>query len=215
MTGSGHLGPEWVPGLTTAGVSGAYIALVLKRHLIIPPLLAALAACGAVTGEEPPDGLSRYHGDRFQLDYPSGWGVREGKTGSRPSVQFNGPSRDDGTRAAEVQVIDWGEWRNSLLDKLVQFRGAAPRSGYKIEKEEPVMVTGAQAAHRFHYSTEIRTVTGAKVRMRLTETFVLTEKRRLLDVIARSPEGTSGQGPLATVLGSFSVDEKDGWFGDR
>ncbi|TDC80857.1 hypothetical protein [Actinomadura sp. 7K507] len=188
---------------------------MLKRHLIIPPLLAALAACGVVTGDEAPAGLSRYDGDRFRIDYPSGWSVREGESGGRPAVQFNGPSRDDGTRSAEVQVIDWGGWRNSLQDKVVQFRGAAPRSGYEIGDEEPVLVPGARAAHRFHYSNEIRTATGAKIRMRITETFVLTEKQRLLDVVTRSPEGAAGKDRLATILGSFAVEEKDGWFGDR
>lgn len=185
---------------------------MLTRRLLVLPLLAALTACGTVAEDPPAAGLERYHGDRFLIDYPAGWGVREGESGNRPSVQFNGPAREDGTRAAEVQVIDWGDWRNSLLDKVVQFRGAAPRAGYTIEKDEPVMVPGAESAHRFHLTNRITTVTGAKVRMRITETFVLTKKRRLLDVIVRSPKDGVERKRLDAVLGSLVVQEKDGWF---
>ncbi|WP_030172674.1 hypothetical protein [Spirillospora albida] len=186
--------------------------MLTRRLLVALPLLVALAACGAVAEDSPAAGLERYHGDRFVIDYPSGWAVREGESGNRPSVQFNGPAREDGTRAAEVQVVDWGVWRNTLLDKVVQFRGAAPRSGYTIEKDEPVMVSGAESAHRFHLTNRITTVTGAKVRMRVTETFVLTKKRRLLHVIVRSPKDGAERRRLDTVLGSLVVQEKDGWF---
>lgn len=174
-------------------------------------LVMAVSACGAAGAGDRPSGFEEYKGDLYRVDYPAGWLVRE--TDERATVEFNGPDRKDGTRDGEVRITDWGDWNTALRDKAMQFRTAAPRSGYRIEEDVPVIVNGAQEAHRFVVSYDARTVTGAKVRMRMTDTFVLTGERVLLELVVRAPKESADLERTKKIVDSFQVKEEKAWFG--
>ncbi|MQY03847.1 hypothetical protein [Actinomadura macrotermitis] len=151
-------------------------------------------------------GFREHVTDEYRLAYPSEWTtVRKRDRQGTFWEEFNGPATENGAYSGQARVAAWTRWPYQLQDKLVQYRASAGRNGYRILKEERIVVKGAVAAHRFEVAQQTRTATGALVPLRGTETFALTADHILVDLSVRAPEKDYGTTRLPQILASFEV----------
>ncbi|MEW2352525.1 hypothetical protein [Spirillospora sp. NPDC029432] len=168
---------------------------------------AGAVACGG--GDEPapvPQGFREHRTDAYTVAYPATWRVQEGKDErNRPFVEMNGPVNAAGAYEGQVRVGRWDRFPLAFEDQLVQFRGLAKAAGYTIAKDTKVSIDGAARAHRFEAVYSRTTASGATVRLAMTDTFVLTEDKVLLEFVVRSPEGAAARSRAPEILRSFRV----------
>jgi hypothetical protein len=176
--------------------------------LAVVAVVQAVGGCGFGSDEPPPTpaGFQRHRADAYTVAYPAGWQIRDGKDErGRPYTEINGPVTPEGAYVGQVRVGRWNRYPGRLEDQLTQFRALAMASGYTIQSDRRVSIDGAGQAHRFEVAYRRTTGTGATVRLKMTDTFVLTQNKLLLEFIVRSPEGGAASARLPEILDSFDV----------
>jgi hypothetical protein len=162
-----------------------------------------------------PPGYEAHRGSHYRLAFPAGWRTQRGHDGQGTDYEeFNGPATADGAYSGHARVGYREGWPHQLEGRLLQFRNAARQSGYRILKEEPVVVEGAVRAHRFEVVQEQRTPTGASTRSHGTDIFALTDDQVLLQLTVRAADDGGQLQRLPEIVGSFRAQEERRGLGD-
>jgi hypothetical protein len=169
----------------------------------------AMAACSGKEKALPlPSGFQPYRTDAYSFGYPAGWTVTPQKDPQgRPGVSIDGPVVPPGVYQGQVQVGRWDHFHQRFDDQLSGYRAMSTVGAREMRVDRAVKIARAAEAHRFEAIYSTRTAGGTPVRLQVTDLYVLTKNKVLLDFTVRSPEGAAVAARLPEILASLRMLE--------
>lgn len=172
-------------------------------------LVAGLTACTSTRSPSAPPvpaGFVEYRTDAFAFAYPAGWKVSaDTDLSGHPVQSFDGPVIPPGVFQGQARVGRIDHYEEPLQDQLSQYRVLVLTQGRRVTADRPITIPGALAAHRLDAVYTTVTADGTSVQLEVTDLYLITRNKVLLDFLVRAPAGGAAKARIPEVLNSFHL----------